>query len=202
MARSLTGAVEVGLSLLLVGLLAGACGTDPRAARPETPVRRVDPPPPVTRTAAPSSPDAWVVRPSGAGPLRISMSLAELRPYLSAPADTAAISGGCGYVSVAVAPDSLVFMVEERRLVRVDVVGGPTATAEGARVGDTEERIRALYPGARTEPHQYVEGHYLIAIPGAPRDTLGRYVFETDGRRVTTYRAGVYPPVEYVEGCS
>ncbi len=30
---------------------------------------------------------------------------------------------------------------------------------------------------------------------------MNRIVFETDGQVVTTYRAGRFPPVEYVERC-
>jgi len=144
---------------------------------------------------------AWTVRPTGAGSIRIGMSFSELAPYMSASVDTTSIGGDCGYVAITDAPDSMRFMVEARKLVRIEVTGG-TATAEGARIGDTEQRILELYPAARRLPHKYTDGNYLIAIPGAPADTLHRYVFETDGNRVTEYRAGAYPQVEYVEGCS
>jgi hypothetical protein len=62
-------------------------------------------------------------------------------------------------------------------------------------------RVMELYPTARRTPHKYTDGAYLIVMPFAPADTLHRYVFETDGQRVTVYRAGLYPPVEYVESC-
>ena len=63
-------------------------------------------------------------------------------------------------------------------------------------------RIRDLYPTARRGPHKYTDGAYLVVLPFAPADTIHRYVFETDGSVVTLYRAGLYPPVEYVEGCA
>jgi hypothetical protein len=62
-------------------------------------------------------------------------------------------------------------------------------------------RVMELYPTARRTPQKYTDGAYLIVMPFAPADTLHRYVFETDGQRVTVYRAGLYPPVEYVESC-
>ena len=163
-------------------------------------------PPPTTSDASPadtppSTTPEWTVRPDGAGNVRIGMSLAQLAPHMTA-ADTARIGGGCGYLMVADAPDSTSFMVDGRRLVRIDVRGGRTATAEGARVGDEVSRIMQLYPQARRMPHKYTDGSYLIVIPNAPADTLHRYVFETDGKRVTKYRAGVFPQVEWVEGCS
>jgi hypothetical protein len=143
----------------------------------------------------------WVVRPTAVGPVDIGMTLIELAAHMRAGSDTANINDNCDYVTLAGAPDSVLFMVEQRRLVRVDVIGGGTATAEGARVGDDASRIMELYPQARRTPHKYTNGFYLTVLPGAPRDTLHRYVFETDGQRVTRYRAGIFPPVEYVEGC-
>lgn len=92
-------------------------------------------------------------------------------------------------------------MVENDRIVRADVVSGPARTAEGAAIGDTESRILALYPDLRRGPHKYTTGSYLVVLPYAPADALHRYVFETDGALVTRYRAGLFPPVEYVEGC-
>lgn len=130
------------------------------------------------------------------------MSFSELAPYIATPDDTANIGDDCGYVAITGAPDSTRFMVEGRRLVRIEVFRGRTPTEEGATIGDTEQRILELYPKARRMPHKYTDGNYLIAIPGAPSDTLHRYVFETDGSRVTEYRAGVYPQIEWVEGCS
>ncbi len=54
----------------------------------------------------------------------------------------------------------------------------------------------------RDEPHHYEgpEGRYrIVELPG---DSLHRIVFETDGRRVTSYRAGRRPAVDHVEGCA
>jgi hypothetical protein len=183
-------------TLLLLALLSACAaeepGVDPGGARADSAA---------AGPAAGAEPAGWTVSPAGAGPVRVGATLAELAPLLEAGVDTAAIGDRCDYPRVAGAPDSVGFMVEGRRVVRVDVFGGPTPTAEGARVGDAEERIRALYPGVRRMPHKYTDGAYLVALPGAPGDTLGRIVFETDGARVTSYRAGVFPPVEYVERC-
>jgi len=80
---------------------------------------------------------------------------------------------------------------------------GTVRTAEGAGIGDTEERIHALYPGrVEVQPQKYVSGHYLIVTPEAPVDSQYRMIFETDGRRVTSYRTGRLPEVRWVEGCS
>jgi hypothetical protein len=46
------------------------------------------------------------------------------------------------------------------------------------------------------------DGHYLTVVPTSKADSPYRIIFETDGKRVLNYRAGIRPQVEYVEGCS
>ncbi|MGM3309106.1 hypothetical protein ACSQ6I_24535 [Anabaena sp. WFMT] len=89
-------------------------------------------------------------------------------------------------------------------IARVDIDDPRVATVSGAKIGDTEARIKSLYPGQiKVTPHNYVQkGHYLTLIPKDKADQNYRVVFETDGQRVTRYRSGKLPEVEYVEGCS
>jgi hypothetical protein len=134
-----------------------------------------------------------VVTDSGAGPIAIGMTANEIRPYAAPLGEL----GGCVYVKVPAAPGLLV-MLFAGKVVRLDAIEMAVATAAGARVGDTEERIRQLYPGLRQEPHKYTDGHYLIVDTAPAR----RLVFETDGTRVTRYRSGMVPQVDWVEGCS
>jgi hypothetical protein len=95
------------------------------------------------------------------------------------------------------------FMVVDGAIARVDIGDGTIATAEGARVGDTEQRIMQLYPHrVSVQPHKYTDGHYLVVAPASPADSGRSIIFETDGAVVTTYRAGRMPEVEYIEGCS
>ena len=47
-------------------------------------------------------------------------------------------------------------------------------------------------------PHKYNPGGHYITVTGAGSN---RIVFETDGSRVTNYRAGRSPEVEQVERC-
>jgi hypothetical protein len=64
--------------------------------------------------------------------------------------------------------------------------------------------VESLYTGRlRVLPHKYTDGHYLIVPLGTGPDSLSRLVFETDEKgRVSTFRAGLYPQVEWVEGCA
>jgi hypothetical protein len=93
------------------------------------------------------------------------------------------------------------FMFEGGRFVRYDVGTTKEAAPGGGKVGMDEMQIRTLY-GARVEaqPHKYVAGaKYLrITAPG----TNGVLLFETDAQgKITRWRVGVPPQVDYVEGC-
>ncbi|MBC8145708.1 MAG: hypothetical protein H7X80_08980 [bacterium] len=150
-----------------------------------------------------------VVRPSGWGPIHFGMTIDDLhrvRPDLDDSTVSAIPGGQCYHLRVppdtssAGIPTDLLLMINEGRVARIEVRDSITETVEGARVGDSEARIRSLYAGRlRVEPHEYVDGHYLIVMQG---DNKHRIVFETDGKRVTRYRAGRHPEVEWVEGCS
>ena len=130
----------------------------------------------------------WDVGYRSAGPVRFGV--------------TPAAGDDCHYTVPAGAPSGLRFMAESGHVVRVDVDTTGLATDRGARVGMAETEIHRLYPeGLRTTPHKYdTAGHYLVFTPPGA-DSGFRIVFETDGQRVTTWRAGVEPAVEYVERC-
>ena len=95
----------------------------------------------------------------------------------------------------------IAFMMNGTRIVRIDVESGNHTTDRGAKIGDSEARIKRLYKGSyKVSRHKYFDaGRYIeIEIKG------GRYsiIFETDGKRVTTYRVGRPEQVGYVERCS
>ena len=145
-----------------------------------------------------------VVTERGIGGLRVGMTFAEARavfPGLRVPKGAETIS--CDYASRNGLPPGIGLMVGEGTIKRVDVNRDEFATAAGARIGDSEERIKSLYPGRVTvTPHEYTDGHYLTVAPSSGADSAYRIVFETDGSRVLSYRAGILPHVGYVEGCS
>jgi hypothetical protein len=152
-----------------------------------------------------STPSSWKVTPRGIGALEAGMSPTQVSAIVhfatALPRDDT--WKDCGYVTFAELPAGVRVMVEQGTIARVEVRDSSISTTEGARVGDTEARIKQLY-GNRIEvqPHKYTSGHYLIARSAQPADSAFRLVFETDGMVVTAYRAGRRPPVEYVEGCS
>lgn len=153
---------------------------------------------------------SWTLRQDGIGPLRVGMTVEEARAALGgdfqAPGPDAGVSDSpeaCQYARSGRVPAGVWVMLEGLRIVRVEVDSGTIATAEGARIGDTEARIQQLYPGRVTSgPHKYTDGHYLTVRPAEPADTTHLIVFETDGSVVTRFRGGQKPQVEYVEGCA
>ena len=90
------------------------------------------------------------------------------------------------------------------RVVRIDVFKAGIRTDTGAGVGDSEEQIKRRYAGHITVgPHQYnPDGHYLTYSPETSADRGCGIVFETDGTKVTSYRAGTLAAIALVEGCS
>jgi hypothetical protein len=51
-------------------------------------------------------------------------------------------------------------------------------------------------------PHKYVQGgEYLTVTPVSPEDSSLRIVFESEGGRITRFRSGRTPQVEWVERC-
>jgi hypothetical protein len=148
----------------------------------------------------------WSVTARGYGPIEAGMMLDQAAAAGGRPfSDLMLGSEECDYVFFAgdSVEGNVHFMVVHGRVARVDVSDGGIATAEGARIGDSEQRIRELYPGRITvEPHKYIDGHYMIVAPAAPADSGHAIIFETDGAHVTSYRAGRLPEVRYIEGCS
>jgi hypothetical protein len=162
-----------------------------------------------TSTPAPPSsspaPSALTVTEHGIGPLRAGMTFTDADAALGGAllVPVSADTSGCDYLVWDKGPSGVHVMFDQHRIARVDVDTASIATAAGARVGDDEARIKLLYPGqVAVTPHKYEDGHFLTVTPPAPADKQFRIIFETSGGRVTRYRAGILPSVEYVEGCS
>ena len=95
------------------------------------------------------------------------------------------------------------FMFENERFVRIDVDTDDIEAPGGGRVGMTTQDIQRLYAGhVQMQNHKYVEGGHYLRIPN-PGGGSGVVLFETDAEgRVTAWRIGEPPQVDYVEGCS
>jgi hypothetical protein len=111
--------------------------------------------------------------------------------------------GNCSYVEPQGTHKGMLFMVVDGTIARLDVQEtAKFVTDTGAKIGDSEQRVLELYKGrTKVEEHKYTgpEGHYVLVL--GP-DGKAQIVFETDGGKVVSYRAGRQPEVEWVEGCS
>jgi hypothetical protein len=148
---------------------------------------------------APGTPDMTVTE-YGIGPIHAGITVAEANAAIGGGfAAPMGGTSGCTYAVLTKAPRGLWVMLQDGRVARVEVRSGSIATSTGARIGDTESRIKTLYPGIATTPHKYVAGGHYLTVTGS--DPANRIVFETDGSKVTTFRSGRTPEVENVEGC-
>jgi hypothetical protein len=153
----------------------------------------------------PSKPAALTVSEHGIGALRVGMTFDQATDALGGAlrVPVGVDTTGCDYLVWSGGPSGVHVMFDQHRIARIDVDTASIATPAGARIGDDEARIEQLYRGqVKVTPHKYEDGHYLTVTPSAAADKQFRIVFETARGRVTRYRAGLMPSVEYVEGCS
>lgn len=140
----------------------------------------------------------------GIGPIKIGMSLKEISevvgPSVKFISENSDENSCLMYTSEELLP-GLSLMIKKDVLVRIDVFGEydkNIQTAVGVKVGDSEKKVKQLYPSIKMEPYSYEDQHYLTVTS---KDGLSAIIFETDGKNVSTFRAGKFPEVSLVEGC-
>lgn len=116
--------------------------------------------------------------------------------------------GGCYMLSPQPVPDGgpvVLFMLEGDKFARIDIRSDAVTAPGGGRVGQLRTGIERVYGNrVQRQPLKYGDGFQLrIKDPaGGP----GVLVFETDTQaldgKVTSWRIGVPPAIDYVEGCS
>ncbi len=143
---------------------------------------------------------------SAVGPIRVGMTVKQASEAASVKLtrENSRLDDSCTFYYPPANLKGLAFMVNNGRINRIDVTDSKFTTISGAKVGDSESKIKSLY-GERIQviPHKYLKGgHYLIYVPKDATDKNYRIIFETDGKKVTRWRAGQLPQVEFVEGCA
>lgn len=146
---------------------------------------------------------------NGIGPVLIGMTVEQASKAAGVklvPGTSGGENYGCYYYKPQTGrPKGVFFMVRQNRIVRVDVLGDSSvATLRGAKVGDTENRIRSLYPRQIKEGSLPVSGRgkNLVFVPQDIQDKNYRIVFQTSSNgQVNSYRSGRLPEVEWIEGC-
>lgn len=148
----------------------------------------------------------------GIGPIRVGMTVDEASRSAGIRLIKARSAGledyQCSYVQPQRQPKGISFMVTKGHIARVDIDSERFTTLKGAKIGNTENQILSLYPDRiKVTPHPYVSrppqnGKYLTFVPKDAADKNYRLIFETSENRVTRFRSGKLPEVEYIEGCS
>lgn len=191
-------------SLILVVLLAGCNRTpEPEPAAP----------PPAADTATTAAPAAEAPETAvatgeaswqGYGPLPLGIDAAQMRALWPGELQgDAAADGGCYYLSPASEEEARpFFMIEGDRFVRYDLRSSDAAAPGGGAIGMDLPQLQALYPNAAApQPHKYVDGGKVLRVP-AVDGSQAVLVLElgADGK-VSAWRVGLPPQVDYVEGC-
>ncbi len=165
--------------------------------------------PPATAPMSATS-DAGTAHYDGYAKLRFGMTAAELAQAWEGelngmPEQGASDQTGCYYLNPVdnPSPAYLALMMEHDKFVRYDVSNDKDVAPGGGKVGMDVADIEKLYPERiKSGPHKYVEGAKYLRI-NADDGSGGVLVFETDTKdKVTQWRVGQPPAVDYVEGCS
>jgi len=155
-----------------------------------------------TPTPTPELAGKYPIRFDGYGPVKVGMKPVEAMKAFKLVENRWDEDEGCYYLEFDTEDTDKTpgFMVNDGTIARVDVTSPDYLTEEGAKVGDTEQRIKEIYgKGVKVSPHAYVDGHYLTVTS---KDKKYAIIFETDGKVVTYIRAGRPPEVGYIEGCA
>lgn len=138
---------------------------------------------------------SWKLGRDGLGKIRIGMTVSAVQRVTGRALIPEYGFPGCQIWTLAGAPGGLGIMTAYGRVARIDIRNRRWQTARGIRIGDKGWEVKRRY-GVRASGHEYTRGQYLV--------TRGkrRIVFETSSTgKVTRFRAGRPPHVEYVEGC-
>jgi hypothetical protein len=126
----------------------------------------------------------------------VNMGLLNERPDIKQACDFVFPAVGAGI------PFGVNVMVVKGKVARIDVDTGTVTTDDGAKIGDSEDKIKSIYGDElKVSPHKYIEGGHYLTVLGDSASAGKAMVFETDGKQVTMFRAGRIPEVEWVEGC-
>jgi hypothetical protein len=145
------------------------------------------------------------LRMDGIGSIRVGMTVdqAERAAEIKLRVDTE-FTEACRYAFPIGEPRDLAFMTSYGKIVRVDVsANSAIKTVSGIGVGNTEHDVLRVYGDRiKREPHPYLHetGSYLVYRPAGERTLL--LIFETDGKKVVSFRSGVAEFVRATEGCA
>jgi hypothetical protein len=197
------------IAILSLALAACSAERSPTADDAAT-AAAADPAPVAEAVTARAIADAGDARMNGYGALDLGLTSEEARAEWTGgalqgkpdPRDPAA----CFHMSPAgqSSPAQLAFMFENDLLVRYSAESPAIAAPGGGKVGMDEATLQSLYDGTlETLPHKYVQGGKVLRSAEDGGGLPSKLAFELDAAgKVTSWRVGMVPQVDYVEGCS
>ncbi len=203
------------LPIMMVATLLSACqrqeapaatDAEPLTTAASTPVAEAPAPAPaVDDTAAPAGPVSQASF-LGYGDMKLGSTVEEARAAWGGELNGAPMEGTtCHYLwpKWISRPADFAFMMEEGKFVRYDVGIDKESAPGGGKVGMRVDELQKLYGDALTSaPHKYAQGGQYLSLD-ASGVAPTRLVFEADAAgKVTSWRVGLSPQVDYVEGCS
>lgn len=207
MMRSLSLAMALAVSL-------AACKQD---AATDVPAAAADPAPAMSPTTEPAAtpetgattaPDDATAQASftGYGDMKLGSTVEEAKLAWTGElkGDPPVEGSTCYYLSPKWVdkPSDFGFMMEEGKFVRYEIRTDKETAPGGGKVGMTVDALQALYNNTlQSAPHKYVEGGKTLSVAASGVAPI-KLVFETDAAgKVTSWRVGLTPQVDYVEGC-
>lgn len=155
-----------------------------------------------------AEPSRNVLTPNGLGPVKAGMTVQQAEEALRAKLTTlkAEEPEACRYAFRAdgTAP-AVGYMIIGRHIQRIDIFANraqptPVLSDKGFGIGSPEQAVAAAYGAAlQNMPHPYLPETGRILRVGAGDAAL---VFETENGKVTSFRAGRVPFVDYKEHCA
>jgi hypothetical protein len=144
----------------------------------------------------------WCLGFSGLGPIRAGLTAEDAMALADWPSITRkAHTEACWIMPFQGGRSDFSLMIIDGKVARIEIKGESTLTTlSGARVGMTEEALKALYgPKLESQPHKYDEHGRVFVLKSSAGDHGLR--FETSAGKVTVMHAGPWEHLNYVEGC-
>jgi hypothetical protein len=198
------------LPILLLSVALVACNRQPPAAPAATTPAPAAATPGKSAGVVRSPPAAALTQTgdahiNGYGHLRFGMNADELKKAWGGELNGTPAPGViCYYLTPnsAKTPGDFGFMMESDKFVRYDVGTEKETAPGGGKLGMGIDQIRKLYAGHVSEtPHKYIKGGMYLRVESSD-ESGGVVLFETDATgKVTTWRVGQVPQIDYVERC-
>ena len=133
------------------------------------------------------------------GKIKIGMKITEASRALGVELIAPHGKGECYYVEPKQGFKGVDFMIIGDVIARIDIENKDYSTDKGAKIGDSEEKIKSLYQNVSVYPQKYDEKLHDLEVFSA--DEKYMIIFETDGKNVTRFRVGRTEEVSLVERC-